>query len=101
MKKEKILEKEVVVDRVINVPKKQPEPKPVLAFIPNTDEDADWGEVSYRGPELKAEERGVFMIKEAIMSYCVMSGPDRFYFSLETKALHQTFNLYNEVYFGK
>lgn len=103
MKKEQIVEKEVVVDRVIPVPKKQPEPqpKPILAVLPNTLEDDDWGEVSYRGPDLKAEERGVFNINEATMSYSVMSGPEKFYFSIQTKALNQTFNLYNDVYFGK
>ena len=65
------------------------------------DLDDNWGEESYRGPDLKIEENGVFMINEAIMSYSVMSGSNRFYFSLETKALNQTFNLYNKVYFGK
>ena len=64
-------------------------------------EDDDWGEESYRGPELKTEANGVFMVNEAIMSYSIKTGADKFYFSLETKALNQTFNLYNKVYFGK
>ncbi len=97
----------MVVERVIQVPRKpeqkKPELRPVVVKPPTAsdDVDADWGEVSYRGPALKTEEKGVFMVDEAIMSYSVMSGTDRFYFSLETKALHQTFNLYNKVYFGK
>lgn len=92
-----------MVDRIVQAPPKklEPKPAPILAVIPPTLQEDDWGEVSYRGPDLKIEERGVFNINEATMSYSVMSGPDKFYFSIQTKALNQTFNLYNEVYFGK
>ena len=101
------MEKPVVVERVIQAPRKPEQMKPVLRPVgirparASADVDEDWGEVSYRGPALKTDARGVFMVDEAIMSYTVFSGTDKFYFSLETKALNQTFNLYNKVYFGK
>lgn len=107
MKRQEIVEQEVVVPRVIKVRKEKEKPPakvPVITpppMVVAADLDDDWGEDSYRGPALKQEERGVFMVDEAIMSYSIMSGADKFYFSLETKALHQTFNLYNKVYFGK
>jgi hypothetical protein len=43
----------------------------------------------------------VVRINGATMSYAILSGNGKFYFSLETKARHQMFPLYSKVYFGK
>ena len=71
--------------------------------------DDDWGEDSYRGGnDLKLVEQSVFMIKDAIMSFKLYRDStrtryngDQYWFKLETKALNQVFNLYNNIPLGK
>lgn len=101
--REEIVEKPVVVERIVKVPKKK-RVKPAPGMIEETQfqqplaeaggyGDDDWGEDEYVGAALHRAEPGVFGVNEATMSYCIMfaqppSSDDNFYFSLETKALH-------------
>ena len=102
--REEIVEKPVVVERIVKVPKKKKRIKPAPDMIEETqfqqplaesagDSCEDWGEDEYVGAALHRAEPGVFGVNEATMSYCIMfaqppSNDDNFYFSLETKALH-------------
>lgn len=98
--REEIVEKPVVVERIVKVPKKKKRVKPVPDMIDETQfaesggySDDDWGEDEYVGAALHRAEPGVFGVNDATMSYCIMfaqppSNDNNFYFSLETKALN-------------